>query len=322
LNDPAYLAPVTQGPLDRFGQNVALSPDGKFAAINGIGDPPLGNSWRFEVWNAQTGANVQTWMFQSNAGPILPEYSPDGEYIAVTMTSNSPQGCAWTYATCAGGISVIKVDRATGQMQSTGIPITEPQSGHFHYYPTWSPDMRYLAFVDAPACAGTASCKSDKANNGVLYMVKTTEGLPHRCPGDPSCIELARGGQFSAAMQGGGQAGIHSTMPKFTPYAQGPTGNVMFISFTSKMNYGWNDNKGGDQIWMFGIDVNRSGDPSYAPIWLPYQKPTDGSLAPFWAATAPCQSAAGGGCTGCRTGETCLVNEVTNTCTCAGGAVN
>ena len=110
-------------------------------------------------------------------------------------------------------------------------------------------------------------------------------------------------------------------MPKFAPFVQGPSGHVMFVSFTSKMNYGWNDNKGGNQIWMFGVDVSRSGDPSYAPIWLPYQKPTDGSLGGVWATTSPCQSVAGG-CSGCRTGETCLVNEAANTCSCAGGAVN
>jgi Tol biopolymer transport system component len=324
--DPAYTAPVTQGPTNNFGQNVALSPDGKFAAVNGVGDPPNGSTWRMEMRDTHTGANVQTVLFQGGVnGPIHPEWSPDGKYLLASWTDNNPTTCSWTYSTCSGGIRVSAVDPATGQTVGGWGPVTTPASGHFHYYPTWSPDMKYVAFVDAVCPGGPGTCKSDTVNNGVLYMV-STQNMPHTCPGD--CIELARGGQFSSTQQAQtmGQTtipgpGIHSTLPKFTPYTQGPNGSVMFIAFTSKMPYGTTPSPG-NQLWMFAIDVTKSGDPSYAPIWLPYQRPTDGSLAPFWAATAPCQSAAGGGCSGCRLGETCLVDEQNNTCTCFGGQVN
>jgi hypothetical protein len=323
--DPAYTAPVTQGPTNNFGQIVALSPDGKFGAINGVGDPPDGNSWRMDMRDMHSGSNVQTVQFQGGVnGPIHPEWSSDGKYIVASWTDNNPTTCSWTYATCSGGLVVAASDPATGQITSGWGPLTKPATNHFHYYPTWSPDMRYVAFVDAVCPGGPGSCKSDQqVNNGVLYLVSSQNG-PHNCPGD--CIELARGGQFSSGQQAqtvgqSGNPGPHATWPKFAPYTMGPNNNVMFITFTSKMNYA-TTTMPGDQLWMFGLDLNQSGDPSYAPIWLPYQTPSDGGLAAFWAASAPCQSAAGGGCSGCRSGETCLVDETANTCTCFGGQVN
>jgi hypothetical protein len=159
--------------------------------------------------------------------------------------------------------------------------------------------------------------KNDVVNDGVLYMVSSTGG-PYTCPG-AGCYELARGGQFSSADQagaGGPLNGPHTTLPKFAPFAQGPTGNIVFIAFTTRIAYGWLSDAGNSQIWMFGIDLNNlaSGDPSYTPIWLPYQEPADGSLAPFWAAIAPCASPEGGGCS-CAVGESCVFDQ-NNVCSC------
>jgi hypothetical protein len=116
-----------------------------------------------------------------------------------------------------------------------------------------------------------------------------------------------------------------STWPKFTPFAQGADHNLMFISFTSRVPYGYLGMQAEDagasptQLWMFGIDVAQlgQGDPSFAPIWLPYQELTDGSLTPYWTEVLPCSADANGGCKGCAGGEQCLVDAAKNTCECA-----
>ncbi len=305
---------VTQGPLDNFGHNVALSPDGSVAAINGI-DPP--GDWPpppwFELRDTRTGVALQKIYlgqppFPADSLPILPEYSPDGTKIAATLT-NTANECAWTYASCSpNGIVVMDVVNNT---IGAPIPISTPQPGAVHYYPTWSPAGDYIAFVSSTGLTGRN--KNDVTDIGVLYMVPSTGG-PHACPG-PTCVELARGGQFTqaeAAASGG--VGPHVTVPKFAPFAQGPTGNIVFISFSTRIQYGWRS-EGRSQLWMFGLDLARPGDPSFEPIWLPYQNYTDGSLAAFWAEIAPCNTDAGGGCS-CRPGEECRFNQ-NNECYCS-----
>ena len=90
----------------------------------------------------------------------------------------------------------------------------------------------------------------------------------------------------------------------------------MFIAFTTRISYGVNATQGKSQIWMFGIDTTLlPGDPSFTPIWLPYQQFEDGSLAPFWAEIAPCTSDPGGGCAGCVAPEECRFDE-NNNCYC------
>ena len=143
-------------------------------------------------------------------------------------------------------------------------------------------------------------------------MVPSTGG-PYDCPG-PSCYELTNGTQYSVA-----QAltmGKHSTWPKFTPFAQGANKNLMFISFTSQIDYGVQVTKR-SQLWMFAVDTSKLGtsDPSYAPIWLPYQDISDSSFTPYWTETLPCTSDPKGGCKGCVDGEECLVDDMNN-CKC------
>jgi hypothetical protein len=108
--------PRTAGQLeaqDHFGNNVALSPDGSIAAVNGasFGSPP-GEEY-FELRDTKSGATLTIgsgdagpaklaqWiigdpLFGANQLPILPEWAPDGKSIVVALM-NRASGCGWSF---------------------------------------------------------------------------------------------------------------------------------------------------------------------------------------------------------------------------------
>ncbi len=313
---PQYL-----GPTQYLGNLVGLNADGTLAAVNGFMLKGTGGLFRmfFEIRDARSGATLQQfdypYLASAGAGtgvPIMPEWSPDGSAIAVTLADNEVmEGCIWSWNTCKGSIGVFSVEN--GRIVGTPrvvVPFDEA-TGLGHFYPTWSPDGQYLAF---------ASAAGESFNNPktVLRLVRA-QGGPYTCPG-PDCWELTAGTRYAAADAATVQG--HSTWPKFTPFAQGANKNLFFISFTSRLPYGFLTS-GNSQLWMFAVDTERlasGGDPSYSPIWLPFQDPTDLSLTPYWTEELPCQSDAAGGCTGCVTGEVCEVDS-TNHCQCVASVV-
>jgi hypothetical protein len=149
-------------------------------------------------------------------------------------------------------------------------------------------------------------------------------GGPYACPG-PSCVDLVNGTQYTAADVAEGR-GKHSTWPKFAPFSQGNDGNIMWISFSSRIPYGL-ETEETSRLWMFAVDVSKvgSGDPSFAPFWIPFQDEGDGgadsagdNLTPYWTTELPCEilDAEAGTCLGCVEGEMCVLNKELNTCDC------
>ncbi len=316
-------------PTDHFGQIAALNPDGSIVAINGT-NPPDGTAQWLELRNATTGETIVKY----NRGDavfgggdrigIHPEFSPDGNWLLVALTRQGDP-CEWTYVTCAADIAALPV--MGGNSLGTAVTIaTNADANTYNFYPSWSPDGAWVAFMTGNK---SADAKSIFAQNSVMHLVSTSGG-PYACPG-PSCYELKLGTQYGTD-QYTTKMGRHSTWPKFTPFAQGANKNIMFISMTSGIDYGWfnqakengysNYAYARNQIWMFAVDVSKvgQGDISYAPIWLPQQDYADGSLNPYWTETLPCQSDPGGACTGCVAGEECHVS-VDNQCECRAVAV-
>ncbi|MCH2111210.1 MAG: hypothetical protein MK135_17960, partial [Polyangiaceae bacterium] len=218
------------------------------------------------------------------------------------------------------GISIIDV--TNGQLGAVTPLVTsaDTDDGSYHFYPTWSPDAKYIAFVTSwdPNIVNGNYLGSVGNAHGVLRMVEVAKA-PVTCPG-PDCIELTRGTGYapSAAQSQSGTQG--STWPKFAPFAQG-SGSVYFITYTARRQYGLYPDIT-SQLWMFGIDTTLSGDPSFPPFWLPYQDIRDGSLSPYWTETLPCEAdVEADTCEGCLEEEYCQVNEARTSCACVARSV-
>jgi hypothetical protein len=306
---------LSEQPLDHHGVSVALNPDGAVSAIVGLST----SGWPafLELRNTLTGATldgpheVGAPLFGS-AGvqrlPIWPEWSPDGKSLVAMVAEGD--GCVWPSSGCGSGLGVMPV--ANNRLEQLRTIVTPPAEG-FHFYPTWSPDGRWVAFASALTRTDKhGRSYSSGFSDAVLRMVRV-DGTEKSCPGD--CIELTNGTQYTVA-DAMAQRGQHATWPKFAPFAQGADEQTFFITYTSAIPYGLLT-EGRVQLWMFAVDASKagSGDPSYAPIWLPYQDFEDESLAPYFTEVLPCNLDPNGGCGGCIEGlETCVVTG--STCEC------
>jgi hypothetical protein len=266
------------------------------------------HSLAFEIRDVATGAtkeihgqNEPNPLFGGEEIPIHPEWSPSGDSIAVALSLISDGG--WSFFTRTSRLAVLPYSGSLGKPRI----LVNPASGYYVYYPTWSPDGKWLGFQVAPR---EKDGNSNDTEKGGIFLVPSSGG-PYTCPGD--CVELARGQTHTFA--DGVTRQLGTTWPKFTPFAQGQNGSLMFISYASFNAYGYLTERQ-TQIWMFAVDVSKvgSGDPSSAPIWLPYQGYDDGSVTPYWTESLPCTKD-GETCSGCVSGEICVVVG-NNQCEC------
>jgi dipeptidyl aminopeptidase/acylaminoacyl peptidase len=210
-----------------------------------------------------------------------PEWSPDDQSIALTLSAEGDSD--WAVRT--GSIGVLPYNG--GQFGPAQVLV--PTGTEFNFYPTWSPDGRFIAFSTAPVAMNQTSY--DQTNARLRLVDVATKAV----------YELANATT---------KPGRTASWPKFAPVAQ--AGGLMFLTFNSKNDYGFflpSNAAGAPQLWLTAIDTTKLGvagvDASTPPVWLPFQSVTERNYLGTWAERVDCRVDGAGQSIGCGAQEIC-----------------
>jgi Tol biopolymer transport system component len=239
----------------------SFSPDGKklVTAYNG----------KLSIRDAVTGALVQD--LTTSGVAMFPDWSPDGNTIvfvkpATACTPGLPNfGQASIYA-YGGSLATLT---STGGTFGNEKTILAAASGENNYYPSFSPDGKWIAFTRAQSATKSSWSVANSACTG-----QDGSGLSYDNPSATVMLMPAAGGTPVALTHANGAAMKTNSWPKWGPKADG---DYLWLSFSSTREYGnvLTGLSAHHQIWITSIprgttDLS-SGEPSTPAVWFPFQ---------------------------------------------------
>ena len=269
LSEPTILPKATP---DSLAVAPVVSPDGRYVVARNAVDRSLA------VYSGSTGLRLGLVDETFLEGRIdFPQWSPAGDELVATRATSQGQPAA-SHSAVNGELVIIPFRNETLQKPQP-LPFEAGQS--VHAYPAWSPDARWIVFTSSPMGSETVNNPETR----LRLMNRATRAVY----------------ELTSAFRGLGE---RAKWPRFAPTALGDC-QTMFLTFQSRLDYGFlrqNSvavDRGFSQLWMSQIDLSRlPGDPSSAPIWLPFQDHMQRNILPTWSDFIPCSA-------GCPTGTGC-----------------
>ena len=228
-----------------------FSPDGKSILIAKSGVLTLLDSDTGQT----VGSNGGIVSLPSGSIATHPDWNAKGDLVAITLgTKDGNKDIE------GGSIALLPYNAGTW---GEPMMLVQNQGGDDNdFFPMWSPDSQYIAFVNAKG-------KANNAASATLRLVRLADGRVQ---------ELARLNQRVNNQDG--VTGIGNSMPTWAP-STNP--GIFWLAFSSLRAYGTlraQDPKS-DQIWIAAIDPRQS-DPSYSGFWAPFQSLEEGNHRAFW----------------------------------------
>jgi hypothetical protein len=338
-------APLTYQ-SNKFGADVALTPDGKYLVFGGPASPA--GSKYFSLGEVATGNVIATSGLDSVTGFAanetnleMPAFSPDGNKLAVVESNNNsdrdnvipatPETIAYLtfHQNGADGSAGPVFDPALTTIVD-GTSSAFSATGNALGYPSFTPDSTAVAFHAGHTSTGcTGACDDTVTDDGNLFIAQVAGGGPVRLAAadDPP---VTNGVDDTNA----------SVEPTFNPVKRGGYSWAVFTSMRVWGNKPWPSNvtasghvNGKRRLWVAAVDTSiGTSDPSHPAIFLEGQEDTP-NMRGFWTlaaciATPPASSATpdAGACTNgfnccsgfCKNGMCVDVNKVA--CSGLGGA--
>ena len=222
-------------------------------------------------------------------GAIYPSFSNDGKTLIYARGAQVKT----SLSVLQSSIYTIAIDTTkTPPVFGAETPlVVAPGGTNFEndYHPSYSPDDKWVLFsrstcatgIDDPNAADINANHCDTYNDPTArsFVVPATGGTP---------IELA-------IANGAGRNTV--SWPKWSPFTtKVKGGTVMWVTVASNRDYGFRDvhphdangnpNGGVTQLWLVAFDPAKASanqDPSFAPVWLPFQDVTSSNHIGQWA---------------------------------------
>jgi hypothetical protein len=223
-------------------------------------------------------ATTNTLAGQVPAGPaaLYPSFSNDGKKLVYA------RGAAYGGPLSITGGSLFALDFTANSASPWGGEVQLLASGgENNYYPSYSPDDTWIVFARSQCDAGegTGACDSYDDPSARVFVMPASGGTP---------IELARA---NGTIAGEAPKKLDNSWPKWSPFVGSyKSGDVLWLTFSSVRDYGFRtpvdaSNNHVRQLWLVGFDTARARagqDPSFAPIWLPFQETTTSNHIGQW----------------------------------------
>ena len=191
-----------------------------------------------------------------------PDWSPDGRFVAVTYVASERE--LNNKEVSESSIARLPVDgEGFGEPE---ILVASAGKDDTLFFPVYSPDSRWLAFVRAHG-------KSKDSKSAELLIVAADGGEPVELP-----RLNRRSGDDAAAKD------LGNSMPTWAPSTRP---DVFWLAFSSIRDYGEVlVDAQRDQLWGAAIDpaaIAAGEDPSYPAFWMPFQDVAESNHRAFWA---------------------------------------
>jgi hypothetical protein len=216
----------------------------------------VANNGVLKLYDAATGTALGTVALPPMRYATHPDWSPDGQFVAVALSGLVPTNMDVKTA------SIARIPYNDGAWGTPQILVSGSMTSN-NYFPKWSPDGAFLAYVQATGA-------SQGATSAELMIVRSDGGSARRLRlashrvGPDDVIDTA------------------SSMPAWAPR----DGERAWLAFTSARPFGAVlPTAGRGQIWVTSVDLTASGDPSSPAFWLPCQDATVLNNNPAWSNT-------------------------------------
>jgi Tol biopolymer transport system component len=252
--DPMPMPKPKPGMMDGASMASAwttFSPDGEMLLVAANGTLTLIDSDTGET----IGDNGGVVAIPAGTFATHPDWAATGDRVAISLGTKGGNK-----EIEGGSIAILGFD--DGTWSGPEVVIESQGAADNNFFPVWSPDSKYLAYVHATA-------KSKDAVSAELRLLDVTSS---------EIITMTRVNE--RVNNEDGVTGIGNSMPTWAPAtAQG----TFWLAFSSLRAYSVVRpvNKDKDQIWIAAIEPG-AADPSFAGFWAPFQSTEEGNHRAFW----------------------------------------